>query len=254
MKINSNVFSSIAVVMIVGLLSPGWVYAEANNSEPTSSQGKGIGAGNFCAKVGNIKIDQDIADQISRLQKDYQTRTAEISQGRSNRDTEKGKNRSSYGVNLEQHYDKLRAKATTEVQKAAVEKFIAAVTAANKVRQAAVDAAVKAFQEAVDKPTLARRTALIPVLNTYYTAVKAAITKAKAACAAAGDSTTVRNTFVAELKAARAKMQTEKQALDKLETTVKDLSTAKKAALTKAQNDFKAAVEAAKAELKLVMS
>lgn len=255
MKINSKFYHSVAIMVMVGLLSPSWAYAESNKTEPVTPSGKGIGSGNFCAKVGNIKIDQDIADQVSRLQKDYQTKTAQIKHDRSERDANKREDRSDHNANLKQHYDQLRAKATTNTQKAAVETFITAVTAANTARQAAVDAAVKAFQDGVDKIVTARKTALIPVLNTYYISVKAAISQAKSACAVSGSSsTTVRNTFVATLKTARAQMQTEKQAINKLETTIKDLTAIKKTALTKASNDFKTAVTAAKTDLKQAMA
>lgn len=247
MKINSKFWiGGLVFAISMGLLLPSVAYAELG----VSPNGKGVGGGNFCAKIINNKLDQQIATKISRLQSNYQDRQTKVTQKRAEQTTNLSTKQTKWDTNREQHFARLEAKAETDAQKTAVTKFVAAVNAAVRIRRAAVAAAVQVFRTGVDQAILARRSALITVLDGYYKAVKAALDKAKTDCAASdADDTAIRTAFKNSLKSAQAKMQSEKTKVDKLGETVQSLSDTKKAAMTKAVNDFKAAVEAARVEL-----
>ena len=248
MKINSKFWiGGLVLAISVGLLFPGVAYAELG----IPPNGKGLGGGNFCAKIANNKLDQQIATKVSRLQSNYQDRQTKITQKRAEQAANWSAKQAQWDTNREQHFAKLEAKAGTDAQKAAVTKFVAAVNVAVRIRRAAVAAAVQAFRTGVDQAILARRSVLITVLDSYYRAVKAALDKAKADCAASDAlDSAIRTAFKNSLKSAQAKMQSEKDKVDKLGETVQGLVNTKKAAMTKAVNDFKTTVEQARIELK----
>ena len=248
-KVNSKLWVGLLVIGILGSLwSP--VAASAQAAGLGLPLGKGIGGGNFCTKINNSKIDQQIADQVTRLKTNYQTRRDKIVSVRTDKADKLTAQRTRWETNHEKQFTGLRAKAQTDAQKAAVEKFIKVVNAAISARKAAVDAAVMAFRTGADKAIAARKTALINVSDNYYKAVKAALDQARIDCAKSGaDATKLRTIFTNSLKTAKTKMQTEQANVDKLGETIQKLSDSKKAALTKAVADFKAAIEAARTEM-----
>ncbi|MFA5967247.1 MAG: hypothetical protein WC805_01890 [Patescibacteria group bacterium] len=249
-KVNSKIWVGLLIFgLISSLWLPGIVFAQSGTGLPL---GKGIGSGNFCAKIKNSKIDQQIANQIARLKINYQTRWDKISSVRTDQIDKLATQRTRWETNHEKQFSGLRAKAETDAEKAAVEAFIKAVNAAILARKTAVDAAITTFRTGVDKAIAARKTALINVSDNYYKAVKGALDQARLDCAKSGaDNTVLRTAFIDSLKTAKAKMQTEKVNVDKLGETIQKLSDSKKAALTKAVTDFKTAVEAARAKMQL---
>ena len=247
MKTNFKFRMGLLVLLLaVGLAFPATVHAQID----TPPQGKGIGAGNFCAKVKNSKIDQQIATKISRLQSDYQSRQTKITQKRAEQVTSLSAKQTKWDANREQHFAQLQAKAGTDAEKTAVVKFMTAVNAAVNNRRLAVARAVQAFRAGVDQAILARRSALITVLDNYYKGVKAALDKAKTDCATDGTTdSTIRAAFMASMKTAQAKLQTEKSQIDKLGETIQKLAETKKTAITKAGTDIQVAIEVARIEL-----
>jgi len=247
----------LVLVLLAGLAWPGTVAAVqlGGIGQPgINPNGKGIGGGNFCAKVNNIKIDQQIADKVSRLQSNYQDRLTAITQKRTNQENKLKEKRDQWGANRDKRYTRLNNLATTPEEKAAVEKFIAVIESAVKARRTAVDAAITTFKRGVDAAIAARRSGVITATDNYYRAVKAALDKAKTDCSKTeADSTAIRDAFVQTLKTAKTKLQTEKTAVDKLGEKIAALTTTKTTAITKAVDDFKAAVEAARVELLKVL-
>ena len=235
------------VVALIGLLSPNVAYAEGSDTLPVGGAGKGKST--FCNKINSSKIDQQIATKISNLQKSHQDKTAKITQQRSSRDTKVAANRASADTKRDNELTSLETDATTPTQKAAVAKFVATIKTAIAVRRAAIDSAIRTYQAGVDKAIATRKSALTTVLTNYYNAVNAALTVAKADCAKANDSITARDKFVAASKAAKAKLQTEKAAIEKLNISIAGLITVRKAAIAKDGDDYRATFEAAKVTL-----
>ncbi len=243
----------LVLVLLAGLTWPGTVAAVqlGGSGQPgINPNGKGIGGGNFCTKVSNIKIDQQIADKVSRLQSNYQNRLTATTQKRTNQENKLEERRDKWDANRDKRYTRLNKLATTPEEKAAVAKFIAAIESAVKVRRTAMDTALTTFKRGVDTAIATRRSGVITATNNYYQAVKVALDKAKTNCSKTeADSTAIRNVFVKALETAKTKLQTEKTAVDKLGEKIAALTTTKTTAITKAVNDFKAAVEAARVDL-----
>lgn len=249
MKLHSKLLVAVMIMALsMNTLIPGTAFAKENENE-ANSQGRGIGSGNFCTKVGNIKVDQQISTKIAQLEKNYQKHSDQLEQKREKHDTDFTNKHERKDINQERRFSRLRGIAQTDLQKAAVEKFIQQLNTAQDARKTAIEMAIKNFRDAVDKTLLPRQTALNTVMENYQKAVTTALDKAKADCLAGGDSTTVRNSFVNALKIAKTKMEAEKRAIDKLKDTIKNLIAVKKSAIAKAQSDFKKAVESARVEM-----
>lgn len=247
MKTNSKFIARLLwVIVVAGLLLPGTVLTAPSGVLPI---GGNKGVGNSCAKAANLKIDQRIADRMSKLQSGYLDRWSKVEQRRTNQEAKLAANRLKGDTNQEQQFAKLDDLAKTDAQKAAVEKFVAAVKAAIKIRQTAVDTAVKAFRAGADKAIEVRKTAVASVLDSYYKAVQTALEQAKADCAKGTNAAIVRTNHINAIKAAKTKLQTERNALDKAKTTIEGLAATRKAAIAKAVDDFQAAVRAARTEM-----
>lgn len=240
---------------LVGLaigLTISWLMPTAMSYSPGNLGGNIIppqGKGNFCQKITSQKFDQQAAGRITKLQNNYQNRLANVEKKRSAQDSKLESKRNQGENNRDRQFTGLREKAVTDAQKAAVEKFIATVQAAVKIRQAAFDTALKDFQTAVDKAMEARRASITTVVNAYYQATKAALDQAKASCIAGQDDATVRAKFVADLRAAKTKLETARSGLTKLGETISGLAATRKEAVKKAITDFRTAMEVARTEL-----
>jgi len=81
----------------------------------------------------------------------------------------------------------------------------------------------------------------------------AALASAKSSCAAGTAPATVRTNLKAALDVARANLETARKSVEKVGPNLDTLKAARKAAVDKANADFKAAVQAALAKLKAAL-
>ena len=84
----------------------------------------------------------------------------------------------------------------------------------------------------------------------FKNAVEAALDKAKSDCDSGANPETVRTNFKNSLATARKALVADRQSADKVGEQVKKLAETRRATVKKALDDFKATVEAARAELK----
>jgi len=150
----------------------------------------------------------------------------------------------------EKHFSKLEEKAESDVQKKAVSDFKSSVKKAIEARRAAINAAMTTFRNGVKNLIATRKNGLAKAVESYQAAQKAAFEKAKTDCVNGVDPKTVRTNLHASLKTARDKFNTEKQAVEKVGTSMDALIKAKKEAMEKAKADFHAAMEKARTDFK----
>ena len=81
--------------------------------------------------------------------------------------------------------------------------------------------------------------------------MKAALDKSKSDCAAGTDPAAIRETLRAALDAAKTKLRSDLQAVEKLGDATKALIETRRAAHDKAMADFKIALDKAKADLRV---
>jgi hypothetical protein len=208
----------------------------------------------FCSRLATINTAKDIklielenrliakrSEQEDKITKNKVSNENALAQKRIEQDTKRLAG-----------YEKLLGHATTDEQKAAVEKFKSTVEALVIARRAAVDAAIAIYRSGMEKLITDRKAGMDVALATYKAAIKAAEQKAATDCAAGIDPLTVRTNLKSAADAARAAYKSEREIVKKISDQVKTLGDARKAAFEKALNDFKVALETAKNELKAV--
>ncbi len=245
--------TALAGMMLVGLLAPLLVLARAQSADSNAtSTPKGSVLCN--SYVGTrAKIDQRLTARDENLKEKRSEINSRIQERVEKRAEWLKEKRDKWDEVRAQQFAKLEEKALTDVQKEAVAAFKKAVTEAIAARRAAIDAANKSFQDGVKKAVSDRKIAIDGIIAAFRLSVKNAYEKAKADCASGVDAQTVRTNLRAALKAAKDKYNTDRQNLEKLKDTKDQLIATHRAAVKKAIDDFKAAMEKARADLKAVL-
>jgi hypothetical protein len=213
---------------------------------------QGSVAQNFCSRITafGAQIETRLNDRQTALKIKRDGEKKRLIDHRAAYQEKKKEVRTEAATKRNEALKKLEATVETEEQKNALIAFKAAMETAMTARKASVDAAQKAFQEGLDKVVADRKASSDAIVASFRAAVKAAFAAAKADCAAKTDPETVKENLKAALEAARQKFQTDRNALAKQGDAVKVLVETRQAAFQKAHDDFKAAAEKARDELK----
>ncbi|MCL5666190.1 MAG: hypothetical protein M1383_00210 [Patescibacteria group bacterium] len=206
----------------------------------------------FCTRLANAG-----AATQNRLTEKYQ----QVTQARQNTKDALHNRREERDQNMEQAREQaasttkavmqqLLERAQTEAQKQAIVQFQQQVRTAAAARKAAVDAAMEAFRKGLDAEAANRETLLQNAASKYKTAVQTALNKAQSDCQAGQDTVTAKTALNNALRAAQAELQKTKQNLDNRGGKVRTLTQTRNQAVKKAADDFKAAMEQARIQLK----
>ncbi len=144
---------------------------------------------------------------------------------------------------------KLREKATTDAQIAAVETFADKVDAARDERDIAVKAAREKFHSDMDTLIEDKKAYIDSTIDKFKQAVSDAYDKAQADCQAGVDKATIKANLKADLDAAREQFKADRQEL-KARYDIEKILEAIKAEIREAKLNFQEAVRAAGDELK----
>lgn len=212
--------------------------------------------------VRQEKICENLAERSSRLQERLGDRYEKIMERKAKRMTAFDEKRNERDVTLDEQraerdanraemYEKLVERAGDDSEKkAAVSAFQSAVEQAVSDRKKAVDAAIMAFRSGVDDALGSRKNTIEAGIADFNSAVERATSEVKKSCEAGTDPATVRATFEASLKTARADIADDRATAEKVGTQVKALAETKRAAFLLAHETFKVAMEKARADLK----
>jgi len=246
MKVNSKsiLITGFLVSLIASVFVPLWIFAQNAND---SQKAKG-----FCNLISNLasKFDQRITDRETKLKEKRAEITNRIAERWDKRDEKLAEKRAKWDTNREEHFEKLEEKAETDEQKQAFLVFKQAVTAAIAARRAAINEAIDDFRRGVEQAKIDRKSAADALRNTFRNSIRAAFEKAKTDCDAGVDAATIRTNFRAEVKAAKEKFESDRQELEKLQTSMETLINTRKGAIKKAIDDFKTTMETAKTDFK----
>lgn len=212
-----------------------------------------MGGGNFCTKIPTFgeKINSQIFEREAELMKKRAESDKMFELRKGAVDIKLSERRGDWDDNFSRHFSLLESRATTDAQKAAVTKFRATVELASKERRTAIDAVIASFSGNVATTTAVRKMKVDEAVRVYKVALDAATAKAKADCVATPASEkAVRETYRTALKIAKEEFKSDMKAIEKIRSIVNDLSADHKAAIQKANEAFKAKVQAALTELK----
>ena len=249
MKIYSK--QSIVGLVIVSLLLPSLALAQTEEVQAE----RAITKVNFCTRVNELtaKVSGGIADREGKYHGKRTENRKKIDERFGTRDVRRVENRSEWDGKRDEWKTKLLVKATTPVQKTAVEKFITGMDTAMATRRSAVDQAVKEFRAGLDSAIIARQATVDGALASLKQETELAIAKAKSDCTSGIEPKMVRETFVTALKSAREKFRTAAKSLDVRKDALLPLANSRKLAIEKAVKDFKDTATQLKIELKEVL-
>ena len=227
----------------------------ANTPSPSASASPKVEGGKFCQRYTEVtgSVGTDLTKNFNDLQSKFQQRGDKIKTDFKSVFDTQTTNRTKADDALKAKFASLEAKASTDVQKQAVKNFETAVQAAVTARRAAVDAANATFRQGLLDANSTRVATLKQAATDYRAAVQAALAAAKASCAAGADSQTVRNTLKSALDAAKAKLDAARDAAGKGDANLDALKSTRKAAVDRANADFRTAIKAALDKLKSVL-
>lgn len=195
------------------------------------------------------KLGQNLNQARTKLSDAKQERSEKLKDRSGKNDERLSEVREKADGNREEHYAKLKQRAETEAQKQAVEDFIAAVDDAVKARKAAVDDAIEAYRQGLADAAKTRQAAVEAAKKNFEAAVEAAKAKAKADCGST-DGAAVRTALLEALKQAKEQLAKDIRAAKQVETTLRELKAARREAVQKAFEDFRAAFKKALDRLK----
>ncbi len=250
----NKISKNILILGLVFSLLPVSVFAREDESERGGrferegrSEMKRSRGVDFCQNIDAIaaKISSDLGNKDSRFDDRKEERSKKIYDKRTTRDVVREEKRSERDDKHDTRIEALMAKADTDAERAAVEKFKQTLEEATKVRREAIDVAVETFRAGVDKLIKDKFVDMDGDLEAFKEAMDEAIAQAKADCAADKDP---KPAFLAAVKAARDNFKTSKPEMIKEE--IKKLVDARKASVDAAVNTFKTTMKAAFEELK----
>jgi hypothetical protein len=206
--------------------------------------------GDFCTNIGKIS---DIKESM------FQNRMQKREDNTIDRSEKRGKNRLDNDDNRKDkrednsqdrlmNYDSLRKQATTEAEKASVEKFISAVSAAHTIKQTAMDKLIASQRSTIDAKITEKTGLTGQNLADMKTKMDQALTKAKADCADGVDSSTVKSEFKKTLESARDSFKNLKDD-SIIRSEMEALRKAHQAEIAKINTAFQTSLDAARAEL-----
>ncbi len=245
-----NTKNFVTSLAIAGMLAGGAVpaFAETKITSPEVNQ-------MFCQRITTVESNWTEHLQGKQMSaKGMMEKMKNMLGMRDLRDKQRGGMMEMANKNMDERNTALRAKATTDAEKAAVETFITTMTNAEKARIASVDAAVATYRSGVDAIIAGKTDAGSVAYGTFKTSVESAIATAKTACAVTGaDDKAIASAFKTSVQTATKTLKASTADMTAIKASVKALADTRKTAVDTAQEAFKTAVDTARTELEKVM-
>ena len=201
---------------------------------PAATSAKMDHCSRFSDKSSELK--KHIADSEEKIYAAQEAYLPNLRQRRADRDARLVEQRAQADARRTEQFSKIPEKTA----------FKAAIVSAVAARKTAVDAAMNTFRDGLDQAVDAHTTEIQNIVHTYKTAVYAAIEQEKSDCAGGAAPAAVRATFLASMKKARDTMQDDRKNLEKLGPQLETLVRTRNAAVQKAMDDFRTALEKAR--------
>jgi hypothetical protein len=180
MKTTSKKFFALTLALAI-VATPLASHAAATTTQKRERVG-------FCAKVTQITstIQTRIDGMASKITASSSNRAANMDSKRVARDLALQTNRTAWLATRTVQYNNLLSKATTDVQKTAVNTFEVQIQKLIVDRKAAVDSAIHQFRTSVDSLLGTKVSMVTSAVATYKSDVDAAIAAANTACETTG--------------------------------------------------------------------
>jgi len=242
-----------AGMLAMAALAPSFAGAEsrgvATGTVPTRPRSAG-----FCSALSQraSSMKQQLSDMASKLEQRKTERESNLQDKWNNylngiKNKEDGQDQ-----RLAAESQKLNDNATSTAEQAAVAAFTQSMRVALTARRTAVATALDTFHKGVVAVASSKDSNVANALKSASNALDSAIQKAQADCTAGKSAQTVRTQLMSVMQSLQSSFASARQK-DDMSSEMKQLVAAKNAAIKKAQDDFKAAVIAARDALKAAL-
>lgn len=207
---------------------------------------------NFCANLPQAVslLDQKIITREIALKTRQNEKLKNLKNNRNFRDAKLAESKQNITANLADTYAKIEILAKTDEQKTAVNNFKTAMENTVNARKNAVAKAASDYRQEIDNIIVSRNSAIDAAVQNFKKSHQMAVQKAKTDCIAGVKPLTAKINFISGIEMAKTKLASEKQKMENPSLLVKSASGNYKNSITKANQDFKAATEKARADLK----
>lgn len=228
------------------------------NKKPTETKSPtgNLGVMNFCQNLERYRTQL-----TSRLQEREQVRMqrksergSQLGENRSKRNEALLERRNTADQNREQLYTTLETKASTESQKAALEKFRNQIEEAVRVRRSAVDSAISDFRSSVDKLVSDRDVKVASAIEKYEEDIQKAFHTAQNSCDANSNTTSIRSTLMTQIKTSNESLKKSLGEIEKVSASVETLNKTRQSKVDNAVEEFKTTLEKAQQELRIALN
>jgi hypothetical protein len=234
--------STMGFAVIMGLLVP--LFIGAQESAQTTR--------GFCTQLPTFRsrIEERLASKDDALAATRAINAGLLTERRNNREQKLADRRTQHDAKAQEIVAKLEAQATTDEQRAAVEAFKQTLKSAGDAQRAAMDGAIAQARTSTDQAMSGRQGEVDAARTTQKSSVSAAVDKAQASCDGGVTQQTIREAFITDMRAAGDAYKSTMQGINAKYTDIRrSTSDTFRAAVDKAVNDFKAAMEQAKSDL-----
>lgn len=248
------------VLVAVGILTAVGVWADNSVSTAGKDQVVQDGQGarqdvrteDVCDRITQFtdNLNQKASGQENQIRTRMQERLNAWDDKTKTADANLERLRANWDNNRGEQFAKLEEAAMSDDQKKAVNAFEVTVKAAIAERRTAENAAIKAFQVGVRNSVRTRQGQLDSLVSNSSSARAVALVKVQNDCTAGASTATIQADFQNIMKNVRTQMQSDKQNVAKVSTTVQALIQTRRAAMQKALGDFKTTMEKARITLK----
>jgi hypothetical protein len=168
----------------------------------------------FCEGLSELetKILSTLDTRIGSAKTKYQTHLDTLTSKKNTAVANLTSKRTEVDAKWDAQIAAMKAKATTEAQKAAIATFEATVESLNAARRTSVNSAVTTFTNGLDGLRGESGAEYEKMVVEHKAAIEAAFNDAEAACTAGTDGTTVSKELRADLNAAREAFKADRQA------------------------------------------
>ncbi len=207
---------------------------------------------NKCQAIGQtvIKVNKQLNERKTKIDNQRVEISSKANQATQERDAELAKKREEWDKKRQENFDKLREKATSQPQKEAVEKYVAAITEAIKVRREANDIAFATFRTDIAELRSQFYNSVEETISTTTSNINQAGVQATEACVGGQSSDNVKKSLKDSINYARESAKQSREAIHN-SSQLKDIKTKRDNALKENTEAFINATKLARSELKL---
>jgi hypothetical protein len=207
----------------------------------------------FCTNLTTTisKVDANIANLKSKLTTSRANRDLAITNDHAKWDQQLKDSRTKWDQQRSDNFTKLEGRAKTAAQTSAVKTYETAIQNAVSTRRSANDAARATYRAGVDNALVSQRSMTNGQLATFSTSVADAEATAQAGCQATPtNGSSLRTSFQASMKSARATYTAARKADGNISSQIKQLVATRNASFQANDAAFKVATDSARVALK----